>query len=369
MALAIPDTTLRTAAGTNLEDFLADAKTWFGGVRKFSIVANGGESGSFSGSWTLTPVDANETWHMNFRRISSTLVKVLIDPLGNVTGPGIPNEAVTSFPDTSTIGATGAGFVTKNVVAGDAVEIIGGLNNGYTGTVSSVTDENTIVVSPATLTAGLPAGAEVNIAPHLTDATESSGEEDLWQIAGGAAENAQYYINELDDALFFLHMNSGTTDRIPRGIHCGRVYVPFFTDGTNGDDYADGLGIMGYIPDWNGTNFWVLSNGAAGPSKIRTSQTTWHNPELALEPSSTTDLANIGGKKKLRPMIMRAGNTDGLNNNLIGYSKYLLHQNTIQAPGFILDGGAGLDAWVHIATTAGNDSHVIPWNRLIAPVF
>ena len=84
-------------------------------------------------------------------------------------------------------------------------------------------------------------------APTLADASEWSGEFSSWQIAGGGAEHVDFYVLELDDWICILHMNA-TPDATPRAIQVGRTYVPGFTDGVNGDHYADGLGVHGYLP-------------------------------------------------------------------------------------------------------------------------
>jgi hypothetical protein len=294
MALAIPDVTLITAAGDTMTDFMTSLKSHFDSTStKFSTVANGGDNDAF----TITPVDAQETWYLNFRRTSTTNTKLLLDPLFNITDPG--------------------------------------------GT-------------------GTP--------PTLTDSTEDSEEQDCWAIAGASAENVDFYVIELDDALFVLNLNSGTTTHTPRGIHAGRTWIPFFTDGTNGDNYADGLGIHGHLPDWGSTNMWVgASTFSSGPSKIRGHQTGWFGPLTTFEPTS---LGRINLNERVAPLVMGLDAVDGATDRqAIGFSKYMFKARVSQSPGTLMDGGVGNDAFVHIADTNASDTNVIPWDRLVSPVF
>lgn len=295
MALAIPQVTLVTAAGDTMTDFMTALKTHFTTPvsTKFTLVANGGDNDAF----TITPVDAQETWQLNFRRTSTTNTKVALDPLANITDPG----------------STG-------------------------------------------------------VAPTITDNSEWSAEQDLWVIAGASAENVDFYVIELDDALFVLNMNSGTTTHTPRGIHAGRTWVPFYTDGTNGDNYADGLGIHGYLPDWGTSNMWSgTTTSYSGPSRIRGHQTGWFGPLTTFEPNT---VGRINLLERLSPLIFGMDNTDtGVDHQAIGFSKYLAKARVTQAPGTLLDGGVSNDSWVHIADTNANDTNVIPWDRTVSPVF
>lgn len=304
-ALAIPDQdVLTSASNTDIADYMSALYTYFNSTSaKFSIVANGGSAAAF----TITPVDADESWHLNFRMTSTTLVKVCLDPLGNITDPG-----------------------------------------------DSVT------------------------APTLTDSSEWSEEGDIWEIAGGGAEDVNFYVIELDDCVFVLHMNATTKTHTPRGIMCGRTWIPFNSDGVNGDNYADGLGIHGPVPyatNGSQTGGWFSSNTTT--SRIRMARTggftagdptaAWYNPLFRYRPT-TTDVADIQGGANNAPGIISGIDTAGSGDSMIGYTKYLKFMGVNNTPGVRRDGASG-DEWIHYRNTATTDNAILPWKPGETPEF
>jgi len=207
-------------------------------------------------------------------------------------------------------------------------------------------------------------------APVLTDSTEESGELATMQIAAGGAESLNFYVIEVPDAIFVLFMDSGET-YTPRAIHAGRSWTPFFTDGSVGDRYADGLGLHGHQPIFSnttgGAGAWFSSNTTT--SKIRTSQTTWHKAAIVMGPGVFMTTSDVNGVIRLRPGIVVAIDTDGATDNTIGFTKYSLAQKSQQSPGVMLDAGVGKDAWIHINETNAADYVTVPWDRAVAPLF
>lgn len=304
MPVLNPVVTKLTSASTAITDYMSALFTHFGTSTKFNIVANGGVADAF----TVTP-SGSETWHVNLRNINPTTTITAIDPLGNITNPGVA----------------------------------GGL------------------------------------APTLTDDSEWSNETSTMQIAG--TESLDFYVIELDDAFIVLFMDSAKT-HTPRGMHYGRAAIPYFTDGVNGNDYCDGLGMFGHIPrvtSSSGAGFWVSSS--ANESRFRGFQNyvvtpgdQWFEPSVFASPS-TSDRSDINGNKKIFPATFSIELKDaagpGSAEYTFGYPKYWASQNTPELPGVVLDGGSGNDAWVHVydSNTTSVSAILLPWDRLVTPEF
>jgi hypothetical protein len=215
-------------------------------------------------------------------------------------------------------------------------------------------------------------------APTLTDSSEYSEEEPCLQYS--ASYSARFYLIELDDALFILNMDAAET-HTPVACHLGRVYIPFFSDGLNGDNYADGLGMLGHIPRTStssGSGYWL---SGTSNSCIRMAQTgsgraaptaSWYPAGTPLNPSSA-ESGSVQGVYRPRPVLIEANNTYSSNENMAGYCRYFLYGNggvtTSQPPGTVLDAGPGKDGWLFINYTNAATLLLVPWDRDLIPVF
>jgi hypothetical protein len=295
--LILPDVTLLTASANTMTAYMTAMRTHFNGVStKFTLKANGHTNDAF----TLVPAAAGEDWEMNFRRTTSLLAQVLIDPLENVTAPG----------------TTG-------------------------------------------------------VAPTLTDSSEASPEVQAFNVVGSGAEDVDFYVIEMDDAIFVLFLDGVGPTHTPRVMHAGRIYVPYFTDGVNGDHYADGLGILGYIPRFvnaslNGVGY-MLSAQAIG--RARSSQTTWHG--TAADPhSSTLAIGRINAIERIRPLAPFSFlNVDTSIDSDVGFTRYICQRRIAVSPGTLFDAGVGKDAWVAINYTNVTTAFIFPWDRNVSPIF
>ena len=214
-------------------------------------------------------------------------------------------------------------------------------------------------------------------APTLTSDLEWSAETTTMQIAG--TESLDFYVIELDDAFIVLFMDAAKT-HTPRAMHYGRAAIPYYTDGSNGNDYCDGLGMFGHIPrvtNSTGAGFWVSSS--ANESRFRGFQNyvvtpgdQWFEPEVSSAPS-TGNRADINGNKKIFPAVfyIELRNVTSGVEYTFGYPKYWASQNTSELPGVILDGGPGADAWCHVydSNIASTSAILLPWDRLVTPEF
>lgn len=310
MPVLNPVVTKLTSSSTAMTDYMSAMFTHFGVSTKFSIVANGGVADAF----TLTPIAAAETWQLNLRNINATATVSGIDPLANITSPG---------------------------VAGGA-------------------------------------------APTLTSDLEWSNETTTMEIAG--TESVDFYIIELDDAFIVLFMDAGKTAN-PRAMLYGRVFVPYYTDGTNGNDYCDGLGMLGYIPEVttsSGAEKW-LNLSVGSQSKCRGFQNytdsikavpapgdQWFQPVAASVTTANADCADMNGNKKIFPYaqvsLMDTNSPTTSEDFQAGYTKYIAIERASQNPGVVLDGGAGNDAWVHVHPS-GAGTFLLPWDRNVTPEF
>ena len=305
MPVLNPVVTKLTASSNSVVDYLAAMFTHFGSSTKFSIVANGGAADAF----TITPVAASETWHLNLRWTTDpTRAVSAIDPLGNITDPGVGGGA----------------------------------------------------------------------APTLTSDLEWSNETQTMEIAAGGAESVDFYLIELDDALIVLFMDAAKT-HTPRAMHYGRLFVPYYTDGVNGNDFCDGLAMCGHFPALTTsatTNYWI-SSSPSNASRARGFQNysvtpgdQWFRPGISLN-NTTSERGDINGNKKIFPAspAVELQDTDGGTDYLCGYTKYMASQNTSEPPGTVLDGGVGNDGWVHVNISAANLNLLLPWDRLVTPEF
>lgn len=296
MALALPTCTKLTASAATIDAVLTASRTWIAASSAdFSIVANGPADDAF----TLSPDDAGENWYINIREKDATTAYISMDPLENVTAPG---------------------------VAG----------------------------SPGT-------------PPTLTDSSEWSDETEGLFIDGTISTD--FYLCTMYDVIYWIFMDSGKTF-VKYIWMAGRVMRPFFDDGTVGDNYTDGLGWFAGVAEAStasATNDF-LSNPSSGTNRIRRRQTTWGLPVAMMVPT-TTQVADVGGQKRLAPAIIGHGNTDGSSDSMCGFTKYAMFAGKAELPGYVLDGGVGNDAWVHYKETASTDNLLLPWERGVTPDF
>jgi len=218
--------------------------------------------------------------------------------------------------------------------------------------------------------------------PTLTSDLEWSTETQTMDIAG--TESVDFYIIELDDAFIVLFMDAAKTVN-PRAMLYGRVFVPYYTDNSDGNDFCDGLGMLGYVPEVNtgsGVGRW-LAISVGNPSRCRGFQNytdsieavpapgdQWFQPMAGIVGVPTQDCANMNTKKKIFPYapIVLLLNTDGTLDFSAGYTKYIAMEDSSQNPGVVLDGGPGNDAWVHV-DPVGADVFLLPWDRNVTPEF
>jgi hypothetical protein len=136
---------------------------------------------------------------------------------------------------------------------------------------------------------------------------------------------------------------------------------------VNGDNYADGLGIHGNTPRLSsgaGTDYWLTAT--VGTTLIRTHQTGWRT---ATTTSTSPRAGRINGNERPRPFVLEAQDTDSTNDNVIGYTKYLLRNRYTADPGSTIDIGPGNDAYVFINYTNSVEDNIIPWDELVTPAF
>jgi hypothetical protein len=198
-------------------------------------------------------------------------------------------------------------------------------------------------------------------APSTLSAENST---EIASLTVTGAESSDFYVIELDDAFFVLFMNSGETFT-PLGIHAGRIYIPYYSDGVDGDNFADGLGLLGGAPYMDGAfsaNRWFSSH-TTSISRTRGDQTNWYrNQGAGSVPSS-----RIQEQVRLRPVYVQLSDTQGTTDNRVGYAKYCMYTKTAQSPGAVLDSGS--DAWCHIYPTLTSGNQIIPWDKLVTPAF
>lgn len=255
-------------------------------------------------------------------------------------------------------GASADAFTLVPAAAGEDFEINLREKDATTGRVLIDPLEN--ITDPGT--AGDP-----GTAPTLTDSTEDSGEHEALEIAG--TESTDFYLIELDDCLIVLFMDSGETHN-PYIWMMGRVLKTFFDDGSNGDNYIDGLGFLcGTVDAITTTTAGpFISSNTSSANRVRSGQTSWNRPGCTYEPS-TGDLGDVDGAARPRPMIMTLLDIDSFNDSMVGWSKYVLRCKTSRNPGARLDGGAGSDCWVHVYLSDTSNNLLIPWDRTVTPAF
>ena len=199
-------------------------------------------------------------------------------------------------------------------------------------------------------------GAGGGAAPTLTSDQEWSTETPTMVIVGGGAESVDFYLIELDDCLIVLFMDVGKTFN-PRAMLYGRLYVPYYTDGVAGNDYADGLAMCGSVPRFTqgtatgSSDFWMSSNSTA--SLARGFQNYSASPgDQWFAPSGTVSVPTaygglIDGNKKIFPLILACVLNDvqvaSPQDYYCGYTKYVVTQSSAENPGVVLDGGVGND--------------------------
>jgi hypothetical protein len=225
---------------------------------------------------------------------------------------------------------------------------------------------------------GITSPGDTGSAPTLTDSSEYSEEEPCLQYS--ASYSARFYVIELDDALFVLNMDAAET-HTPVGCHLGRVYIPYFSDGLNGDNYADGLGMFGHIPRVSPSGIANLWLSTTANSCIRMAQTgsgrtaptaAWYVAAPTFNPNSSKS-GSVQGVFRPRPVVIDAVNTYSSNECNAGYCRYLLYGNggvsTSQPPGTLMDAGPSKDSWCFIGYNTSNTFLVVPWDRTQSPVF
>lgn len=134
MAFDIPEILQPTLPSVDLIEVMADMFDFFTNTSaKFSVVSNGGSADAF----TLEPDDPNESFHLNWRRVSSLTVQVSIDPLANITNPGTPASPPTMTDSSEWSGETLALQITGSelskyalIVFKDAVCLLFGDSEG-----------------------------------------------------------------------------------------------------------------------------------------------------------------------------------------------------------------------------------------------
>jgi len=215
--------------------------------------------------------------------------------------------------------------------------------------------------------------------PTLTSDTEWSTETQAINVSGG--QSVDFYVIEVDDCFIILFMDAAKT-HTPFATSMGRFFVPYYTDGTDGNDFCDGLGILGYQPELTtsasgASSGWWLNASVSGVSLARGFQTfsatagdQWFQPST-MGLLNANDRGDINGNKKVFPATP---NVELLDTSLTvdymcGYTKYMASQNTSEPPGTVLDGGPGNDAWIHVNDTAADYNLLLPWNRLVTPDF
>ena len=290
MALPIPVTTLLTASANTMTAYMTALRAHMGSSTLFDIKANTPDDDGF----TLVPKDGSQVFEINYRRTTSLVAQVSIDPLQNIT------------------------------------------NSGDTGT-----------------------------PPTLPDASEWSGEASSWDVLGSGAESLDFYVLEFFDAVIILMMNAAET-AVPRANAAGRLIVPYFNNGVNGDLYNDGLAVFGTTPTFTGSGFgsteWLNGNGSK--SLIRKHQTGWAMA-YGIGPSSV--VGRIQNRERIRPIRVFVLADSGRSE--LGFTKYWGYRRVSQPPGTLLDAGVGKDAWVSVFPTDTSNVLVMPWDRTVSPAF
>ena len=249
------------------------------------------------------------------------------------------------------------------------------LNFRRTGTTKAklMIDPGASITSPGT-SGSDPAGASV----------KSSAEVEAWDIGSPfSSVGVKFVVIELKDALFIVNIDSGATPSYtPTAVHAGKIYVPFFSNSVTsgdgqGDNYADGLGILGGYPTW-GTNSSNSLLSSYYPNTARstarawegTSQGNgWHVPKAGCQVSSTQD-GRINGKRRMRPVDVSLDDVDGSSDALIGYTKYLLFAgdpSSGQYPGTRDE--SATDAWIRVHSSSATTNQLIPWDLTTTPPF
>jgi hypothetical protein len=94
----IPDISTFELATVGAEDLMATLYGRFAVSSKWDLVANGGDADAF----TISPDNADENFQINLRRTSASTVRILIDPMENVSDPGGTGSAATITDDSRT---------------------------------------------------------------------------------------------------------------------------------------------------------------------------------------------------------------------------------------------------------------------------
>jgi len=199
--------------------------------------------------------------------------------------------------------------------------------------------------------------------PTLTSAAEWSGETATWDLTGATISTKMTLI-EVPDALFLIHSDPafGFT---PRGMHLGKVCTP--TTVPTASTKRDGLGLLGYLPDWNtGANDFFTNTAVTSNSFIRGGASSWYGAQVQFE---NIGYGAIDGERILVQNAISLQNTDVSYDSAIYNSKYCLNAGRPtenQVPGVTLDGTGG-DGWVYVKDALTADNHVIPWDRALTP--
>jgi len=225
-------------------------------------------------------------------------------------------------------------------------------------------------------------GAGGGAAPTLTSDQEWSTETPAMVIVGGGAESVDFYLIELDDCLIVLFMDVGKVFN-PRAMLYGRLFVPYYTDNSDGNDFCDGLAMCGSVPrttigtSAGSSDFWMSSNSTGSLARGFQNYSVaagdqWFAPSgTVMNPASYGGL--IDGNKKIFPLI-----PDCVLNNvsvaipqhyMCGYTKYFATQSDSEIPGTVLDGGVGNDGWIHINYNLNAAKILLPWDRTLTPEF
>jgi len=201
--------------------------------------------------------------------------------------------------------------------------------------------------------------------PTLTSAVEWSGEAVTWDLTAASISTKMTLI-EVPDALFVIHSDPafGFT---PRGMHIGKVCTPMSV--PTASTKRDGLGLLGYQPDWNSNANDFFSNTAVSTNSfLRGDVSSWYGAQISFEQTSST-LGTVNTNKLLFPNLASLQNTDTTVDAGIYLTKYCINAGRPtenQVPGVVLDGSSG-DGWVYVKDTLTSDNHVIPWDRALTP--
>lgn len=202
--------------------------------------------------------------------------------------------------------------------------------------------------------------------PTLTSAVEWSGEAVTWDLTAASISTKMTLI-EVPDALFIIHSDPafGFT---PRGMHIGKVCTPMSV--PTASTKRNGLGLLGYQPDWaSSPNDFFSNTSAASRSILRGGTASWYGAQIFYETSST-GIGTIDTDKQLFPNVAALQNTEAsFYEAAIYLTKYCLgagRPTENQVPGVVLDGDGG-DGWVYVKDTLTSDNHVIPWDRALTP--